>query len=307
MDVSHITTLLSNLGKNQVTLQINENDFQETKVEAYYMKNVTKDIFDGLDDIASMCKNKSKVKNKNPTTTSRVKVEVTKNKPTNPVKTTTALSHNLVYTLACIRNTMLTLETKQDRIIDITVQFSLALREYVAQCTARRLNIESCSKDMIIEQLHTALELDVNGMSLHHNHIDIIVKVASRYLQKNIVVLQSHNQNNEVEVLAREYLESNTNIAEYITIQTTIKDNQPNFTLGENASSTKVDNIYKENAIRKLKQQEGFQEKLKSQTVKDLRFIAKDIGIDIVDAHTGKLYSKSDIKQLIEAQLRAHL
>jgi hypothetical protein len=313
MDVSHITDLLSNLGKNQVTLQINDNDFQETRVEAYYAKNVSKDIFAGLDDIAMMC-------NRAPTKTSRqkVSVEVVNTKPIKPTKTTkvtqptsriTTPTYNLVYALACIRDTMLTLETNQDKILDITRQFSNTLKDYVAQCTAKKLNIEindeKVSKDVLRQYLDMALESNANQMPMHHNQYDIIIKVSSRYLQKNIVVLQSNNLTNDV--LAKEYLESNSNTTEYITIQRTMNDNKANFTLGDDTPCTTIDNICIQNAIMKLKQQEGFQENLKQQSVKDLRFIAKDIGIETVDTHTGKLYSKSDLKQLIEAQLRTHL
>jgi hypothetical protein len=138
-------------------------------------------------------------------------------------------------------------------------------------------------------------------MPLQHNQYDVIIKVSSRYIQKNIVVLQSNNQT--IEVLAKEYLDSNSNTAEYITIQKTMN----NFTLGDDTQCTTIDKICIQNAIRKLKQQEGFQENLKHQSVKDLRFIAKDIGIETVDTHTGKLYSKGDLKQLIEAQLRTLL
>jgi len=305
MDVSHITNILSNLGKNQVTMQINDNDFQETRVEAYYTKTVSKDLFAGLDDIAMIC-------NRVPTKTSRQKVyEEVKMKAIKPIKLTqpipriTTPTYNIVYALACISDTMLTLETNQDKILDVSRQFSNALKDYVAQCTSKRLNIEindeKVSKEVLRQYLDIALECNANQMPLQHNQYDVIIKVSSRYIQKNIVVLQSNNQT--IEVLAKEYLDSNSNTAEYITIQKTMN----NFTLGDDTQCTTIDKICIQNAIRKLKQQEGFQENLKHQSVKDLRFIAKDIGIETVDTHTGKLYSKGDLKQLIEAQLRTLL
>lgn len=317
MDVSHITNLLSSLGKNQVTLPIFENDFQETKVESYYMKNVSKDIFADLDDIVLMSqryhknlplKTSKKVRvfgvsetsasaSVTPSTQSNASV------PPSCKPSIKAPTYNVVYALACIRDNMLTLENKQDKIRDHTNQFSTTLREYVAQCTVRKLNIEindeKVSKDILKEYLDMALESNINGMPMHHNQYDIIVRVASRYLQKNIAIIMQKN-----DVLVKEYLESNDNIAEYITIQMTSTDNQVSFTLGDNVSASTINNAYHQAAMRKLKLKDDFQENLKHQSVKDLRCIAKDIGIDTVDANTGKLYSKADLKHLIEAQLK---
>lgn len=302
MDVSHITALLSNLGKNQVTLQINGNDFEETLVEEYYMKNVSRDIFADLDDLALVCNKSYKSAPRKSTVTMITKPT----KVNKMVKPTT--KYNLVYAMACIRDTLLTLETRQDKIFDVTKQFSTLLKDFVAHCPVRRLNIEineeKVSKDALQHLLDMAIEHCVSAtIPIQFNHYEVLVKVVSRFLHKNIAILQTNANDNDFDVLAKEYLETNENSADYVTIMTM---NTFNFVLGDTLSAINIDNIYKQKTIRKLKQQDGFVENLKHQSVKDLRFIAKDIGIETVDTHTGKLYSKSDLKQLIEAQLRTY-
>lgn len=306
MDVSHITALLSNLGKNQVTLQINCNGFEETLVEEYYMKNVSRDIFADLDDLALVC-NKSYKSVPRKSTVTMITKPTKINKIVKPEGQTTT-KYNLIYAMACIRDTLLTLETRQDKIFDVTKQFLTLLKDFVAQCPVRRLNIEineeKVSKDVLLQFLDIAIEHCVSAtIPIQFNHYEVLVKVVSRFLHKNIAILQTNANDNDFDVLAKEYLETNENSAEYVTIMTM---NTCNFVLGDTLSAINIDNVYKQNAIRKLKQQDGFVENLKHQCVKDLRFIAKDIGIDIVDTHTGKLYSKSDLKQLIEAQLRTY-
>lgn len=316
MDVSHITNLLSSLGKNQVTLPIQENEFQETKVEAYYTKHVSKDIFADLDDIVLMSQRYHKNIPTKPSMKVRAPVvseaspsiKATQQKSTvvahcKPPQRIQVPTYNLVYALACIQDNMLTLESKQEKVLDVTNKFSTTLREYAAQCTARKLcielNDEKVSKETVRQYLDMALESNVNGLPMHHNQYDMIVRIASRYLQKNIAIQQDND------VVVKEYLDSNKNIDEYITIQMTKSGQTISCTLGDSVLATTINHAYHQAAIRRLKQQEDFQENLKHQSVKDLRCIAKDIGIDTIDAHTGKLYSKSDLKQLIEAQLRS--
>lgn len=305
MDVSHITALLSNLGKNQVTLQINGNNFEETLVEEYYMKNVSRDIFADLDDLSLVCnKSYKSVPRKSTVITKQINTKINK-----MVKPTT--KHNLLYAMACIRDTLLTLETSQDKIFDVTKQFSTLLKDFVAQCPVRRLNIEineeRVSKDALQQFLDMAIDMAIEHSVSATIPIQVLVKVVSRFLHKNIAVLQTNGNDNtntfDFDVLAKEYLETNENNAEYVTIMTM---NTGNFVLGDTLPAINIDSVYKQKAIRKLKQQDGFVENLKHQSVKDLRFIAKDIGIETVDTHTGKLYSKSDLKQLIEAQIRTY-
>ena len=52
-----------------------------------------------------------------------------------------------------------------------------------------------------------------------------------------------------------------------------------------------------------LKNDANLQEKLKSMCVKNLRQLAQDIGIDIVNSETEKQYTKGELKNLIETKL----
>jgi hypothetical protein len=282
MDVSHITKLLSNLGRNQVTSPIKENDFQENKVADYYSKILRKDIFNSLDDILVITNrykpNRTQQQVRNNTHNQPIKLNKIKNNSN---------SYNLVYALACIRDTMLTLEKRDSKILEVTNQFIQEMKDYVAQCTCKKLNLDTINN----EKVSKSVLLD----NLDNQHLETIVKVASRVLSLNLAVIDINTN-----VVCKEHLSTNTNHEEYLLV-CGIGDG---YMLGDSVQQTKINNKCIKQKISALKQQDNFEENLKNLSVKDLRNIAKDIGIDTVDTHTGKLYAKSDLKQLIEAQLK---
>lgn len=296
MDVSHITNILSGLGKNQVTSPIKENDFQENRVAEYYSKIITNDIYKGLDDICFIT-NRYKPKK------SQQKISIHTNKmnktnllehKTNHVKSNDDC-YNLVYALACIRNTMLTLEKRQSKIVEVFNHFIQDMKNFVGQNTCKMLHIdtinnEKVSKNMLLDTLDISFENELNPQQ-----VETIMKVASRMLSLNLAIIDTTDK-----VVCMVYLPTNTNHDEYLVIYGTKKG----YMLGDSVQKDQLNNKCIKQKLTELKQQDNFQENLKNQSVKDLRNIAKDIGIDTVDTHTGKLYTKNDLKQLIEAQLK---
>lgn len=312
MDISHITHLLSNLGKNQVTLPIKDNSFQETLVDDHYKaKLMAHDPFEGLDDIATMAHKYKPIHNQTkrqttavgkPRSSGSTHVGIHPQQVQKPLITQVA-SHNLVYALASLKDTMLTLQKNQDKINDVSNKFLTELRDYVSQCTSKKLGIETInrvkvSKANLLDYLKVHIETDSVELALTKEQRETIVRIASQVVRKNIVVYDEQDG-----VLCKEYIPTNDNVEEYIIIK---RQGNTNFVIGDSISQRQLEVKCENDNIRKLKEQDEYEEKLKNLSVKDLRAIANDIGVETIDTHTGKLLSKTNLKLLVEAKVKQY-
>ncbi len=315
MDISHITSLLSNLGKNQVTLLIKDNGFQETLVDDHYKaKLVAHDPFEALDDIATMArkyKPSHNITKGHSVAVEKPKASGSKQVATKPVQvhqvhqadTTQVGSHNLVYALACLKDTMLTLQTNRDKVNDVSNKFLTELKDYVSQCTSKKLGIETInnikvSKANLLEYLKVSVGTGCVELALTTEQREAIVRVASQVLRKNIVIYDKQDK-----VVCKEYIPTNDNIEEYIIIKC---QGDTNYVIGDSITQRQLEGKCEQDNIRKLKEQDNYEEKLKNLSVKDLRAIANDIGVETIDTHTGKLLSKTNLKLLVEAKVKQY-
>jgi hypothetical protein len=299
MDISHITKLLSSLGKNQVTIPITSNDFIETKVDVLYGTIFDHDVFESLDDMSKeiqRCKGKSvkgiSVKCTKPLCNiSHDDCESNNLKTQNDKMICTSITH----ILACVNDNLLMFEKNGDKISLFMNSYLRSLINFVNEQNIKSLVIDDTklAKAVIIQELSNMIE----GKPVHHTQ-NLVISLSSKYLMKHIVLMD-----NKGNVLYSEFDYNNNDIEDVILI---IKnDNNTEYYLDD---VIKVD-LYKKSYVIKnindIKLQNNYKENLKSLTVKDLRIIAKKLCIDIVDADTSKLYSKVDLRLLIEAKINS--
>lgn len=168
------------------------------------------------------------------------------------------------------------------------------------QCTNKKLNIDTINQQKVCKTSildYLTFEINDNSINLNREQIESVVRVASRVLRVNIAVIDKDN--NGI-VICKEYLDSNENLEEFVNINK--EDNH--FELGGSIRYDEMQRQCVQRNIMRYKSQDSHGEKLKNSSVKELRNIAKDIGIDIVNTHTGKLFTKGELKLLIEAQLK---
>lgn len=305
MDISHITRLLSSLGKNQVTIPIVTNEYIETNVHSLYGSTLKDDIFDNCDDFT-----KEIQKNKGVTRNKQV-IKKTQNKYIEPYTDMVEKSReqkdnsvysNLIHVFASIQDNMLMFETKEDKILMSINSYLRSLINYVSNnADFKNITFEDkkLSKVVILQELTKMMNF--NDLSLHQN-IDIesnklLILLNSKYLMKHVVLYDSKK-----DMIHNEFDYTNDNIEDVLCV-TKMDNNLYYFD-----EILKV-NVYKEKYVKDniiaIKLQDNYKENLKSLSVKDLRQIAKKLCIDIVDTHTSKLYSKGDLRLLIEAQLNS--
>jgi hypothetical protein len=316
MDVSHITALLSNLGKNQVTIPIITNHFEEMSVDEHYKLLFPKNDFDNLDDMLSDYR-KSKPNNDrrvNTVNSQNVRKDATKASTSNNVSKKTTpktgeesknakINHNIIFVLASIRDNLLSLETNIEKIKDVSRVFIKDVKEFVSNSIMKKLNIEKHTKASIIDQLDIISNKDLTSDKLSSEQIDLIVKIVCRYLRRSIIIFD-----NDKNLISYEFDDNENDDTSDINTVIIVHDIKKEHYFIEDIVPREVFQLqFYEINIKKLKLQENYEENLKLTSVKDLRHTAKNIGIDVFDTHTGKLYSKSDLKLLIEAKIRATL
>jgi hypothetical protein len=308
MDISHITNLLSSLGKNQVNIPIIENDFIETKVDLLYTKLFAKNEFDTLDDITAIIKHQKSYSGNVHQMNKKVQLsnkDLT-NKNSLHKKVESVIDHqnryNLIYTLACVKDNNLIFEKHHEKIIQRSITYLNDLLNFINNSVLKKigieeLNNEKTSKQFIIQQLTRMLD-DKCYMktSLTSFEYELLIKLSSKYLQKQIALY------NHLRVIIYSEYDQDSKFDDVVVIK---KAKDSELYCMEDILKTHVfkDKFTKEN-IETIKSQINYQENLKSLSVKDLRQTAKNICVDIVDTHTGKLYSKGDLRLLIEAKIR---
>jgi hypothetical protein len=305
MDISHITNLLSSLGKNQVNIPIIENDFNETKVDIFYTHLFAKNEFDTLDDISAIIKHKkpyvSKMNKKPQLSNTDLTNKISVHKKVESI-IDNQNRYNLMYTLACVKDNNLMFERSHEKIIQKSISYLNDLLNFINNSVLKKLGIEELnnektSKQFIIQQL-TRMLSDKCYMktSLTSFEYELLIKLSSKYLQKQIVLY------NHIGVIMYSEYDQDSKFDDVVVIK---KNKDIELYSMEDILKVHVfkDKFTKEN-IEVIKSQNNYQENLKSLSVKDLRQTAKNIGVDIVDTHTGKLYSKGDLRLLIEAKIR---
>lgn len=303
MDISHITKLLSSLGRNQVTIPIVSNEYIETNVHSLYNSILKNDIFDECDDLMKEVQKykgtiKSKQLIKKPKNNIQY-VEVSRDNLENTtVKKDSSMYLNLLHVFACIKDNTLTFETNEDKILMFTNSYLRDLLNYVSNNTELKsimLDDKKLTKVLLLQEL-TKL-INMNDFNIDNETSKLLIALTSKYLKKHIVLY-----NNNKNVIYNEFDYTDDNIEDVLCI-TKMNGNLYYFDEIMNV------NVFKSKYIKDnkdmIKLQDNYKENLKSLSVKDLRQIAKKLCIDIIDTHTSKLYSKVDLRLLIEAQLNS--
>jgi hypothetical protein len=305
MDISHITKLLSSLGKNQVTIPIVTNEYNETNVHSLYGSTLKDDIFNHCDDFMKEIQ-KHKGVNSNNQVIKKNKISYSdkiEKKTTNSiVQKDNSVYFNLIHVFACVQNNMLIFETKNEKILTAINSYLRELQNYVSNNTDFKsvmIDDKKITKVTLLQELTKILNF--NDLSLHL-HIDnetnkLLILLNSKYLTKHIVLYD-----NKGEIIYYQFDYTNDNIEDVLCIT---KGDNGIYYLEEILKVQVFKEKFIKNNITAIKQEENYKENLKSLSVKDLRQIAKKLCIDIVDTHTSKLYSKTELRLLIEAQLNS--
>ena len=302
MDISHITNLLSSLGKNQVTIPIISNDFVETKVDAFYSSVLHNDVFELLDDMSKEIQhnkgNKGKQVKQIKSHKSLHNKECNINVKTNDLPCEKMAYTSILHVLACVYDNLLMFEKNNDKISLFINSYLRNLINLVNETNIKQLIIDDkkFTKAVIIQELSNMIET-----STYHDNPDtskLILSLSSKYLMKHIVLME-----NKGNVLYIEFDYNNNDIEDVVLIKKS--DTNTKYYLDDviKADMYKQDYVIKN--INEIKLQDNYKENLKSLSVKDLRIIAKKLCIDTLDTHTGKLYSKVDLRLLIEAKINS--
>lgn len=298
MDISHITNLLSSLGKNQVTIPILSNDFIETKVDNLYVSVLNNDIFDLLDDMnKELQMNKGKqYKQKKPR--DKECYGIVERKNSDAQHSNRMIYTNIIHLFACIHDNTLMFDKNPDKISLFTNAYLRSLINYVNEQVIRSIIIDDrkLTKATIVQDLSNIIN-DIN-LSDNTENFKLLISLSSKYLMKHIILV-----NVKGDVVYSEF-DYNTNEFEDVVI--IIKSDTTTECHLDDIIKTDVykDDYVKKN-INEIKLENNYKENLKSLSVKDLRIIAKKLCIDIIDAHTSKLYSKVDLRLLIEAKINS--
>lgn len=305
MDISHITNLLSSLGKNQVTIPIISNDFIETKVDVLYDTIFNYDVFESLDDMNKEIQkykgNKGKyVKSqKSLCNLSNSNNECNENntEKQSDTKNNKMVYTNIVHLLAGVNDNVLMFERNMDKVSSIVTSYLANLIKFVTEQHIQNLVVQDkkLRKSHIIQELSNAL---YNISCLNNTDtLQLLIYVSSKYLMKHIIIYDITGN-----IFCSEFDYNNNDIEDVVLIT---KNNNTEYILVDIIKIDVFKTDYVTKNINEIKVQENYKENLKSLSVKDLRIIAKKLCIDIVDAHTGKLYSKVELRLLVEAKINS--
>lgn len=314
MDVSHITNLLSSLGKNQVTIPITSNDFIETKVNTLYSKIFHQDVFERLDDMNTEIQkykgNKSKYLkiNKISRNLSDISNESNEDKKLIPknnnlgqqseMQNEKMVYKNIIHVLACINDSILMFEKNNDKISLFINSYLRSLINFVNEQNIKSVVIDDVkiAKTVIIHQLSNIIESKPFLDNIPTEKL--LIHLSSKYLLKHIVLMD-----NKEDIVYCEFDYTNTDIKDVVKLSKNNIDTEYYLDDVINVDVYKLDYVIKN--INEIKLQDNYKENLKSLSVKDLRIIARRLCIDTVDTHTGKLYSKVELRLLIEAKINS--
>lgn len=314
MDISHITNLLSSLGKNQVTIPITSNDFIETKVNTLYSTIFQQDVFERLDDMNTEIQNykgnKSKYLKSNKISRNLSNISYESNEDNKLIPKNNNLGQqsetqnekkvykNIIHVLACINDSILMFEKNNDKISLFINSYLRSLINFVNEQNIKSVVIDDVkiAKTVIIHQLSNIIESKPFLDNIPTEKL--LIHLSSKYLLKHIVLMDNKEQD-----VYCEFDYTNNDIKDVVKLSKNDTSNEYYLDDVINVDVYKLDYIIKN--INEIKLQDNYKENLKSLFVKDLRNIARRLCIDIVDAHTGKLYSKTELRLLIEAKINS--
>ncbi len=314
MDISHITNLLSSLGKNQVTIPIVSNEFIETNVDSFYTSVLKNDIFEDCDDLMKgMQNNKTRIKVKQVISNdiNKTRVDLKNNVNLSQSECNNKEEHydkkdnlhvtyeNILHLLACIQDNLLVFEKNTTKHINIYVKDLLNFVSNNPELKSVNIGDKKFTKTAILQELMKLLNIDDASKykSIDVDTIKLLLTISSKYLNKHIILY-----NGKAEIVYCEFDYTNHNIEEIVLIT---KSDTDNYNLNEVMKVSVFKDMYVKENINEIKQQDNYKENLKSLCVKDLRQIAQKLCIDIIDTHTSKLYSKVELRLLIEAKLNS--
>lgn len=313
MDISHITKLLSSLGANQVTIPILSNEFIETNVDTHYNSIMKNDIYESCDDLIKEIqskKNETGAQHKKVLSKSKVNSNSTfhnhsRSTPTSvnmenqPSEKHKILYVNILQLFASIKDNLLVFEKNVQKIVNSFLTDLLNFASNNTDLKSIVIEDKKVLKTVVLQELMKLINVDdmsfYKGVSIET--MKLLTAISSKFLGKYIVVY-----NAKAEILYCEFDYNNEDVEDVVIIT---QDNNHQYSIDEIMKVSDFTKVYVKNSIDEIKQQDNYKENLKSLSVKDLRQIAKRLCIDIVDAHTSKLYSKVDLRLLIEGKLNS--
>lgn len=299
----NIEAILASLTTNRVSIPISENEYSETIASMYQKK---KDPFADMDDMLLEFKNfKSERKNHGFTTSNRAKVV---DKPKEKDSNRGFQKHNIKMTLF------------EKLLYAIHLVKENALQEFLC-CSKTQTEvdgvIQSCRNHVqgSINCMNAQMVLE-NGTKLSKKKLQSII--AYMFKPEETVLVEPTNED-LVMLLSfiANVVESNLvfRLVEQKEIFIDVKSDYPvvivkveevkSFpSLVEKTTRNDYRLLKERDTLKRLRQDVALLQNLKSLTVKDLRQIAVDIGIQLEDSTTHKLLSKVELRQQIEAKFK---
>jgi hypothetical protein len=301
MENTHnIETILQSLKDNRVSINIIENEYCETNGEKYRSDKFGKnDMFIGMDDLMTEYKH---MKSRTSLKYQQNQKKQYKNQTHSFQEKMPSLSSlsKLIYSLACLYQNdecKFILQCKKDitkkEYESIVQPFKNIVLEKIA-CLSNKykiskkklqnLYVEYCSDDSInnVDIFKEDIQEDI------YNMLSFIGEI----VQYNLILNNDNNKEIYIKVCN-----------DFPVAKLSILHNNCIPYLKEVVPIQKVENDY----VLQYNSDEIFLENLKTNSVKDLRQIAINIGIDLFSNNTTdekKLYKKVELRQLIEAKVK---
>jgi hypothetical protein len=300
MEKTHnIETILQNLKDNRVSINIIENDYCETNGERYQSDKFGKnDMFIEMDDLMTEYKHmKSRTSLKYPQNQKKQYKNQTQSSQ-EKMPSLSSLS-KLVYSLACLYQNdecKFISQCKKDitkKEYESTVQpFKNIILENIA-CLPNKYKISKKKlQNLYVEYLS---DDSINNIDIFNEDIqegiNNMLSFVAEIVKFNLLV--NNDTNKELYIKVRN---------DFPVAKLSIVYNNCIPYIKEILSIQKVENDY----ILQYNSDVIFLENLKTNSVKDLRQIAINIGIDLFSNNTDekKLYKKVELRQLIEAKVK---
>lgn len=298
MDSSRITTILTSLTKNLVSIPIVTNGFEETKAYSYTTSVSEVDEYDSLDDL--VCALRNMKHSQTPITKSRTiiqKVEKEQKKDEvigKPIQ-------SLLFALMCTDNPVLSVSVQTSSQLEKQANiFYQRIRECIVNSPIKSFKLNPFPTMKVKptkEQVLAVLDASMKDNSPIEEHVlETLLQVSAKVLQHNIVILFD---NKRVVMNNIENVEFKT-----IVVNTKLIGDTFVYNLEDIMKMEEVKLHIMQITISYLRNDANLQENLKCTSVKNLRQLALDIGIDTVNSETEKQYNKGELKNLIENKLQ---
>ena len=303
MDSSRITTLLTSLTKNLVSIPIVTNGFEETKAYSYKTSVSEVDEYDSLDDL--VCALRNMKHSQTPITKSRPIVQKS-DKEQQQIKTKKdevigKPIQSLLFALMCTDNPVLSVSVQTSSQLEKQANiYYQRIRENVVNSPIKSFKLNPFPTMKIKptkEQVLTVLDASMKDNSPIEEHIlETVLRVSAKVLQHNIVTLFD-NKRVVMNIIENEEFKT-------IVVNTQLIGDTIVYNLEDIMKMEEVKLQIMQITISYLRNDANLQEKLKCTSVKNLRQLAEDIGIDTVNSETEKQYTKGELKNLIENKLQ---